>query len=357
MSEPAPVGRRDYGPQRLTIELTNICNLHCSYCLRDEDALYHQPATFFSLEFLQRILREAREATGIKRVTFTGGEPTLHPQFAEIISAATTEQLDVSFVTNGWNFEKIWPTLLASRKSITHIAFSIDGVTSEEHDGWRGNGSFIRLVRAFSRCNKAQFPFAIKVGIRRDTIAKLESIAMFAARVGATTLSFSHLLPTSLAVDEESCLSYEERMLAEQEIATLARIFKMQIGIDVGYYNVDAAAPCSPLIGRSCNVDYRGRLSLCCNLSGFRNAAAEEDVVADLHSEQFGPAYERLQQIAALQLQRRANLIAEHSNPNHSDIFIGSPCLLCLQSFAKIPWRTGTSSAPGSRTLPIVIAV
>jgi molybdenum cofactor biosynthesis enzyme MoaA len=39
--------------KRISVELTNICNLHCSYCLRDEDALYHAPANFLSVELLE----------------------------------------------------------------------------------------------------------------------------------------------------------------------------------------------------------------------------------------------------------------------------------------------------------------
>lgn len=357
MSDKAQLGGGDYGAQRLSIELTNVCNLHCSYCLRDEDALYHQPARFFSLPLFERIVREAKEAVGITRVTFTGGEPTLHPQFADLLRIARAEELQVGFVTNGWNFEKVWPTLLAVRESISHVAFSMDGATAAEHDQWRGKGSFVRLVRAFARCSKAQLPFVLKVGIRRDTMPHLERLAMFAARVGATMLSFSHLLPTSAALDHESALSLEERTIAEQEIAALARIFKMRIGIDVGYYNVDQLAPCSPLAGKSGNVDYRGRLSLCCNLSGFRNAVAEEEVVADLTSESFASAHARLQEIAELQMRRRASLIQEREHLDQTpDIFIGSPCLLCLQSFGKIPWRTPlvVSDCASDRALPIL---
>ncbi|MGH9883780.1 MAG: radical SAM protein, partial [Pyrinomonadaceae bacterium] len=283
--------RHDYGPPRLSIELTNICNLHCSYCLRDEEALYRSTANHFSLELLKRVLGEARATMGISRISFTGGEPTLHPKFAEILGVARAEGLKLSFVTNGWNFEKIWPALVNSRESISHIAFSLDGVTAEQHDGWRGSGSFVRLIKAFSRCNKAGLPFVIKVGLRRDTVAQLETTAMFAARLGASALNFSHLLPTSRDVDDESALSLEERTLAEQEIARLARIFKMNIGVDVGYYNTATAAPCAPLAGKSCNIDYRGRLTLCCNLSGFRGAADEDDVVADLNVESFKMAH------------------------------------------------------------------
>jgi MoaA/NifB/PqqE/SkfB family radical SAM enzyme len=330
----------DYGPPRLGIELTNICNLHCSYCLRDEEALYKMSANYFQPALLERIVREAREAIAIERVTFTGGEPSLHPQFSQILSFVCSAGLQVSFVTNGWNFEKLWPSVHAARDSISHVAFSIDGITAAEHDGWRGAGSFVRLIKAFSRCHRAGLPFAIKIGIRRDTVPQLERIAIFAARMGASALNFSHLLPTSHEVEDQSALSLEERALAEQEIASLARIFKMKIGIDVGYYNIGGAAPCAPLEGRSCNVDYRGRLTLCCNLSGFRGAGAEEDVAADLNNVSFAEGYARLRRIAELQMQKRAQALEKLAATNQqADLYTGSPCLFCLQSFHKIPWH------------------
>src|SRR5882672_8022790 len=102
----------DYGPRRLTVELTNICNLHCSYCLRDEDALYHTPANFLSIDLFSRIARDARELMGIEQVMFTGGEPSLHPDFGKILAAVGALDLQCSFVTNGWHFERIWPLLI-----------------------------------------------------------------------------------------------------------------------------------------------------------------------------------------------------------------------------------------------------
>src|ERR1043165_7247340 len=94
-------GRKpDYGAPRLIVELTNICNLHCSYCLRDEDTLYHQKASFFSVDLLPRVIREAREAMGVSYVMFTGGETTLHPRFKEIIDTVGAERMRCSFITN-----------------------------------------------------------------------------------------------------------------------------------------------------------------------------------------------------------------------------------------------------------------
>jgi MoaA/NifB/PqqE/SkfB family radical SAM enzyme len=330
-----------YGPQRLTVELANICNLHCSYCFRAEDNLYSSHAEFFPVELLRRVISEASDVANVTKISFTGGEPTLHPDFAATLETVAAAGMTSSFVTNGWHFERIWPALAANRNSISHVAFSLDGITRETHDRWRGNGSFNRLVRAFSRCYMSNLPFSLKVTIRRDLVDQLEQIAIFAARMGAAALNFVHVMPTSSALADESALSLDEQRMAEEEVAILVRIFKMNIGIDVGYYNIDEEhAPCSPLAGTSMNVDYRGRLTLCCNLSGFRGATEETDVVADLNVESFASAFAKLKELASAQLRKRndalATLRAQGVTP---DLFTGSPCLFCLQSFGKVPWR------------------
>lgn len=346
------------GLQRLNVELTNICNLHCSYCLRDEDALYHSSANFFPVELLRRILREAREATSMTHVSFTGGEVTLHPQFGEILKAVGEEGLTASFVTNGWHFDRVYPTLMANRTALTHVSFSLDGATREAHDHWRGRNSFTRLVRAFTRCRMSGIPFSVKVTIRRDTVPQFEQFAIFAARMGARTLSFGHVLPTSSSLETESALSPEERKHAEQEIATLASIFKMRIQIDVGYYNTNPDPPCLALSGASCNINYRGALSLCCNMSGFRGANGDDDVVADLHTEGFAAAYQRLREVAVMQLQRRAKALKELAERGgEPDLYTGVPCLYCLKSFEKIPWLRDGDSSSGARSLPVMANV
>jgi len=330
--------RHGFGPKRLSVELTNICNLHCSYCLRDEEALYHTPANFFSPDLLNEILSQAREVMGVTAVVFTGGEPLLHPEFARILEVSAANGLTISFVTNGWHFERVWPSVLAYQDSITHVAFSLDGVTAQSHDAWRGSGSFERVVRAFSRCFATGIPFAIKVAIRRDRIQQLDQIALFAARFGASSLNFAHLMPTSREVEEASALSYAEREQADQEIANLSRIFKMNIGIDVGYHNLDVSPPCSALAGVSANIDYLGRLSLCCNLAGFRAGIDDSDVVADLKTEAFASAFARLSDLASSQLEARRHRI-ELLDGDVMDPYVSSPCLFCLDTFGKLPWR------------------
>jgi len=347
-------GGPEYGPPRLIVELTNICNLHCSYCLRDEEALYHQKANFFSIELLRRVIREARQTMGASHVMFTGGETTLHPKFKEIIETVGAEGMKCSFITNGWHFDRVWPVIESNRNVVTHVAFSLDGPNRETHDRWRGEGSYVRLVRAFSRCHRGGLPFVVKCVIRKDTVPYFEKTAVFVARMGAAALNFGHLLPTSNEFHHELGLSAHDRILAEQEIALLARIFKMRVSLEVGYYNIDPAPPCSALAGRSCNIDYRGQLSLCCNLSGYRGAVASEEVVADLNVEDFASALTRLKTVATTQLNSRRKILADYADRSETPpLGIGSPCLHCLQSFGKIPWQN-THTNSSSVSLPVL---
>ncbi len=328
--------------------------------MRDEDALYHTKANFFPAELLGSIIRQARTTYQIDYVTFTGGEVTLHPHFAELIAQVAAAGMQFGFVTNGWHFDRVYPALLAHKAAVRLVAFSIDGATRAAHDHWRGAGSFDRVIRAVTRCHMQGIPFVFKVGIRRDTVAQLEAVALLAARLGAAALHFSHLLPTSASVEAESALSLAEQRHAEQEIGALAGILKLPIGMAVGYYDINPGVPCSPLKGTSCNVDWRGRLTLCCNLAGYRNADSEPDVIADLTREEFALAYTRLRAVARTQVERRRRaLAAQAERGDEPDLYTGSPCLFCLQSFGKIPWRNaqkGGESAASQRALQVLSA-
>src|SRR5205814_10181513 len=117
-----------------------------------------------------------------------------------------------------------------------------------------------------------------------------QQFARSAWGLAACSRSPAHLSRACRSSEAGDSPSSDERTEAEQEIAVLAQILKMRVSIEVGYHNADPAPPCSALAATSCNIDYRGRLSLCCNLSGYRGASVEADVVPDLNDEAFAPS-------------------------------------------------------------------
>ena len=94
---------------------------------------------------------------------------------------------------------------------------------------------------------------------------------------------------------------------------------------------------------------------MCCNLSGFRGADSELDIAADLRTEDFGSAYARLSKVAKDQLEYRRKRLEELAQVDQVDPYISSPCLFCLDTFGKLPWRKSYEQVNvDARTLPVL---
>src|SRR5713101_1183958 len=139
---------------RIIIELTNRCNLRCQHCFEER----HAATGDLPVEIIEKVLREGR-GCGIEHVAFTGGEPTIHRQFGEIIRQVCVAGYTFSFVSNGMNFPQVYSLLLPHRQWFTGVTFSLDGAQEETHDRLRGTGSYRRVLRAASICVVKDLPF------------------------------------------------------------------------------------------------------------------------------------------------------------------------------------------------------
>jgi len=83
------------------IAVTSACNLRCTYCLRDESEA-PQKTQQLSVDDASRLMTLLGKM-GVKKIRFTGGEPLLHPDIAELVSIAkTTPGIEtVKITTNG----------------------------------------------------------------------------------------------------------------------------------------------------------------------------------------------------------------------------------------------------------------
>lgn len=114
-------------PKSLMLELTNICNLKCAFCLNPkpnfrkkgmmEDALF------------SKIIDETPIDT---KIVLCGiGEPTLHKKFDEYVKTASKKFNDIHLVTNGQFDTKIMNTILNS--NIQKVTFSLDYFDKESY--------------------------------------------------------------------------------------------------------------------------------------------------------------------------------------------------------------------------------
>src|SRR5579883_2522814 len=169
----------------VVIELTNRCNLSCLHCFSGR----HGGRDELPLSIFDRILHSARDS-GFDRFSFTGGDPTLHSQFAEVCRRTAQAGYRFGFVTNGWNFPSIAAKLLPYREALSGLTFSLDGATEGTHDEIRGSGSYRRVLRAMCVAFGLRLPFAVNTVISAKNRHELREVIAIAARLGAAALRF-----------------------------------------------------------------------------------------------------------------------------------------------------------------------
>jgi MoaA/NifB/PqqE/SkfB family radical SAM enzyme len=313
---------------RIVIELTNRCTLRCQHCFSGR----HGGRDDLPLVVLDQLLADA-DGCGFDHFTFTGGDPTLHPQFGDILRRTADAGYRFSFVTNGWNFIHIYPAVLPHRTQLRVITFSLDGATEATHDRLRGAGSYRRVLQAMSVCIAVSLPFSINMVVTTHNRHELAPMALLAERLGSHGLRFGHLMPAPLTTAQGFDLSSWERKLVEAEIGELRAGSKVPIGMAPGFHTT-TLFPCAPLNLEEVNVDCQGNLTTCCHLSSHGPGVGQGDVIADLRHTRFRDAYQELvAENARFKAAKRRHLASGAFRDE--DFF---PCWYCSVHYAKVDW-------------------
>ncbi len=317
---------------KIIFELTNLCNFSCTYCIREEEG----PKHYLPLTIVDKVLSETRAYRNVHFVAFTGGEPTLHPEFGEIVRRVTENGLPFSFVTNGWQFDKVFRQIEPYKKFVRNVSFSLDGARETTHDELRGRvGSYRRIMKAISSCRFHSMPVHLHMVVTTKNRGELEEMAILAGRLGVEALGYGHCQPTPDGLAAGLVPTHRERRRIESEVAALQGLFQIDIVLAGDHYTESLFHQCPQLRMEEFNIDYRGNLTTCCMLSNYRGGAADTDVVADLSKVSFYEAHQRLVgQIAEINREKIEHLAA--SEASEADHFI---CTHCLKRYDKLPHR------------------
>lgn len=140
------------------------CNSHCVMCT-NSDAYIEEPDSKYSLEKHRAKIAELKGAPGDRSVyyrngehqdyfLFTGGEPTLHPEFFKLLGEYRKNfpALPFTLLTNGRTFavEEFAKGTLAVGGRPFDVAVPIHGPDATTHDSvTRAPGSFVETVEGF----------------------------------------------------------------------------------------------------------------------------------------------------------------------------------------------------------------
>jgi len=96
-------------PLHVQVELTDDCNLSCDYCYRNANHNNPQSTNIDFKKISNFLLRQKRN--NLLEVGITGGEPTRHPQFVDILEFVLKNFELSELVTNGTNPNSILQVL------------------------------------------------------------------------------------------------------------------------------------------------------------------------------------------------------------------------------------------------------
>lgn len=166
---------------KLWIYTNYDCNLRCSYCVAKSSP--NAPRRALGLANIQRLVDEA-VSLGFGDIFFTGGEPFLLPDIYQMLAYSSarvrTTVLTNAMLLKGMRLDKLSeinnPNLI--------VQVSLDGGRPEDHDAYRGNGSWAKTVEGIQHLQEKGFRVRLSTTETPANSAYLNHVCEFHRSLG-----------------------------------------------------------------------------------------------------------------------------------------------------------------------------
>lgn len=197
-------------PRRLVLELTNACNLNCVMCGRNA-------ADFKPTVFDMDIFRSFEPIMdSIEEVTLMGwGEPTIHPNFNEMLKIIDKHSARKYFCTNGMNLKKIKDAVFDYHVDV--FAVSLDGATDETNGRIRRGSKIDVIIEDLKEIVKIKKERGLKhpwinfvFCAMKSNIRELPDLVRLAAEIGIEEVKVVYLTVFEKSLLNESLWGHDD---------------------------------------------------------------------------------------------------------------------------------------------------
>lgn len=152
------------------------CNLRCSYCVAKSSP--NAPRRALGLANVRRLVDEAVDL-GFSDVYFTGGEPFILNDIYDMLvyssARVKTTVLTNAMVLRGVRLDKL--CAIANDNLIVQV--SLDGGCPEDHDAYRGQGSWTKAVEGIKLLQERGFRVRLSTTETPANSARLDKVCEF----------------------------------------------------------------------------------------------------------------------------------------------------------------------------------
>ncbi len=188
----------DQSPFTIAWEVSRACAYACVHCRAD--AQHKRDVNELSTEEAFTLIDRLADF-GSPILIFTGGDPMVRPDLAELITYASQKGLRCSLTPTA--------TALPTKKrleevrdaGIRRIALSLDAPRAEVHDDFRKvSGSWKRTMDILHRAQEVGISVQVNTTVAKHNIDILEEMVPFIEEVNAVQWSVFFLVPTGRAM-------------------------------------------------------------------------------------------------------------------------------------------------------------
>lgn len=184
------------GDTSVFLFLSRSCNLSCKHCYVSAGP---DPSGHMRLSLFRGIV-DYLAANGIDDVRLTGGEPTIHPDFDQMLDVLNGNNIFPRLITNGIRLTKMeYPKQILDK--VDRCWISAYGLTPEQHRSIAGAGSLPleEILNFVGNQTRAGYWTGLSLLLTRVDLKALERFLVAARRSGIRYLRFLFSEPTGRA--------------------------------------------------------------------------------------------------------------------------------------------------------------
>ncbi|MCX5700988.1 MAG: radical SAM protein [Candidatus Omnitrophica bacterium] len=186
-------------PLAVRWQLTNRCVLKCKYC-----NLWSTPQKEFTIDKIISILDEMA-VMGTQTISFSGGEPMLREDIAEILEETVKRGISTEMNSTGAGI----PGNTFKLKHLDFLKLSLDG-PEEIHDAVRGKNSYKMVIEAAKAASNAKVRFIFTTTLTKYNIKETGFLLEEAQRFN-TLVAFQPLKSLYRGVEDISFMAPGEQ--------------------------------------------------------------------------------------------------------------------------------------------------
>ncbi len=184
-------------PLYVAWQITNECNLACLHCIEESG-----PGKAFKDELNEAmvfdVLRQLMDE-GVPYLSFSGGEPMVHPLFFDMVKYACERGAELKVETNG-HFLSADNCRRMKDLGVKAVQVSLDGATRESFNKMRVRGEFNTVVEGMKQLRAVGLDIEVNYSPTRFNVHEIGRAVDLAHSLGAASFYTGRTMYTGNAV-------------------------------------------------------------------------------------------------------------------------------------------------------------